>query len=138
MSKLIKRLTVTAAATAAITFGVSNTAYAYSISDYATSSNTCGAVGFSQDGDDFRFLDICRDGKGVRLQYTSPTLGTASTSHTKYTKDYTGGYTGYDYNVAPVFYKDFAEGACFYFRVGHVDEGSYVSGSYGAWQLACA
>jgi len=133
-----KRVAVTAVATVAISVGIANTAYAYSINDYATSKNVCGAVGFSSDGEVFRFLDICSDGRGVRLQYTKPTLGSPSTSDAKTTKDYTGGYTGYDYDKAYVYNQSFAESACFYMRVGLVDNGSYVSDSYGSWQLACA
>ncbi|GAA5023787.1 hypothetical protein [Kitasatospora paranensis] len=133
-----KRIAVTAAAAAALTLGIANPASALEINDFVGSADTCGYVGFTTNGDTFRFLDACSDGRGVRLQYTAPTKGLASTSDAKTTKDYTGGYTGIDWGNAYVYDKDFAEGACFYFRVGLEKGGSYISGSYGSWRLACA
>ncbi|MFF4651809.1 hypothetical protein [Streptomyces sp. NPDC001380] len=128
-----KRTAVTAAATVALTIGAANTASAFEIDDYASSdSDSCGVVGWSSYGDIFRFMDLCKDGRGVRVQYTTPTLGRPSTSDGKHTHDYTGYTYSGDYNL------DFAEGACFYVRAGLEDNGSYVSGTHGPWQLACA
>ncbi|RKE23569.1 hypothetical protein [Streptomyces sp. TLI_171] len=132
----LKRIVVTAAATVAMTVGIANTASAFEINDYASSDDTCGVTGWSNYGDTFRFMDLCKDGRGVRLEYTTPTMGLASTSDGKHYHDYTGGYTGYTYTGA--FDRDFAEGACFFFRTGLEDNGSYISGTYGSWQLACA
>ncbi|MCD0485557.1 hypothetical protein LO771_25015 [Streptacidiphilus sp. ASG 303] len=132
-----KRIAVTAAATVALTIGAANTASAFEINDSAASDpDSCGIVGWSNYGDIFRFMDLCHDYRGVRVQYTTPTLGQPSTSDGKHTHDYTGGYTGYTYSGE--YNLDFAEGACFYFRAGLEDNGTYVSGTYGPWQLACA
>lgn len=137
MSKL-KRIAVTAAATVALTIGVADTASAYEINSYASADpDTCGVVGWSSYGDIFRFMDLCKDGRGVRVEYTTPTMGTPSTSDTKHTHDYTGGYTGYTYS-STVYDLDFTEGACFFFRAGLEDNGSYVSGTYGPWEIGCA
>ncbi|MFE9019366.1 hypothetical protein ACFYNL_12470 [Streptomyces sp. NPDC007808] len=131
-----RRFAIAAIAASALTLATATASHAASYT--ASSSNSCGAVYFYGYGDTFKFLDVCSDGKGVRLQYTSPTTGTPSTSHTKIHVDYTGGYTGYDLNDAYVYDTDMNENACFYFRVGHVDNGAYVSGSYGPWVMACA
>ncbi|WP_328871116.1 hypothetical protein OHT76_13870 [Streptomyces sp. NBC_00287] len=132
----LKSLAVTAVAATALTVMTATSAQATTYSN--ASSDSCGAVYFIDNGDTFKMLDVCTDGKGVRLQYTNPTTGTPSTSHTKLSVDYTGGYTGWDLNNAYVYDTDMNEAACFYFRVGHVDNGAYVSGSYGGWDLACA
>lgn len=131
-----RRFAIAALAASALTLGTATSSYATTYTN--ASSNSCGAVYFIDNGDTFKFLDVCSDGKGVRLQYTSPTTGSPSTSDTKIHVDYTGGYTGYDLNKAYVYDTDMNENACFYFRVGHVDNGAYVSGSYGGWDLACA
>ncbi|MFF7309994.1 hypothetical protein [Streptomyces sp. NPDC008137] len=131
-----RRFAIAALAASALTLGTATASHA--ATHTASSSNSCGAVYFYGNGDTFKFLDVCSDGKGVRLQYTSPTTGTPSTSHTKIHVDYTGGYTGYDLNNAYVYDTDMNENACFYYRVGHVDNGAYVSGSYGPWVMACA
>lgn len=143
MSRAIRharRLAVTAVATAALTVGLATSAQATEINSWTGSANECGFVGFSTYGDVFRFLDVCTDGKGVRLQATVPTTasGTPHTSDPKWTKDYTGGNTGFDWADAPVYNADFTEGACFYMRAGLEDGGTYVKDSYGGWVLACA
>jgi hypothetical protein len=132
----LRSLAVTAIAASALIVTTASSAHATTYT--AQSSNVCGAAYFYDYGDTFKIIDVCSDGKGVRLQYTSPTTGTPSTSHTKIHVDYTGGYTGYDLNNAYVYDTDMNENACFYYRVGHVDNGAYVSGSYGGWELACA
>jgi hypothetical protein len=131
----IRHLAISAAAAAALVVGTAGSSYAI---DTASSSNSCGAAYFYPDGDTFKIIDVCSDGKGVRLQYTNPTTGTPSTSNTKISVDYTGGYTGWNLANAYVYDTDMNEAACFYFRVGHVDDGAFVSGSYGGWNLACA
>ncbi|MEU6388914.1 hypothetical protein [Streptomyces sp. NPDC046939] len=119
---------------------MTTSANAYSLDYFAFSNNSCGVVAFSKYGDVFRFQDACSDGRGVRLQATVPTTstGTPSTSDPKWTKDYTLGATGLNWDNAFVYNRDFTENACFFMRAGLVDNGSYVSGSYGAWKLACA
>ena len=54
---------------------------------FRPSSNSCGAAYFYDDGDTFKILDVCSDGKGVRLQYTNPaaTPGGASPTPTSTT-----------------------------------------------------
>ncbi|MGW1955629.1 hypothetical protein ACWCPI_23260 [Streptomyces sp. NPDC001920] len=131
-----RRFAIAAIAASALTLGTATASHAAPYTN--SSSDNCGAVYFYDYGDTFKFLDVCSDGKGVRLQYTSPTTGTPSTSHTKIHVDYTGGYTGWDLNNAYVYDTDMNENACFYYRVGHVDNGAYVSGSYGGWSMACA
>ncbi|MEV7883945.1 hypothetical protein ACWD3I_10555 [Streptomyces sp. NPDC002817] len=123
---------------AAITVATATSTFAATIDDQAVTVGARGIVGFSRDGDVFRILDVDVDGKGVRLQYTNPTTGTPSTSHTKVNVNYTGGYTGWDYDNAFVYNTNFDEDACFYFRAGLVDNGSYVEDTYGSWILACA
>ncbi|MEU5885511.1 hypothetical protein ABZ835_01530 [Streptomyces sp. NPDC047461] len=132
----LRRLAIPALAAAALVIGTAGSSYASTYT--GASSNSCGAAYFYDVGDTFKMLDVCTDGKGVRLQYTNPTTGSPSTSDTKISVDYTGGYTGWDLNNAYVYDTDMNENACFYFRVGHVDDGAYVSGSYGGWHLACA
>ncbi|MBE8470089.1 hypothetical protein [Streptomyces justiciae] len=124
-------------AAAALVIGTAGSSFADQIYT-ADSSNACGAAYFYDYGDTFKIIDICTDGKGVRLQYTNPVDSNPSTSDTKIHVDYTGGYTGYNLSNAYVYDTDMDEDACFYFRVGHVDDGSYVSGSYGSWNEACA
>ncbi|MDN3020449.1 hypothetical protein [Streptomyces sp. S.PB5] len=97
------------------------------------SSDSCGVVTFTDYGDIFRFLDTCSDGRGVRLQYTNPTTGAPSKEDAKINVDYTGGYTGWNTDNAWTYNTNMDEDACFYFRVGLVDNGSYVSGSFGTW-----
>ncbi|GCB42719.1 hypothetical protein [Streptomyces sp. NL15-2K] len=134
----LRRIAVATLAASAITIATATSAHAYTIDDRANSSNTCGTTGFSSYGEVFRMLDLCSDGKGVRLQATNPTTGTPSTSDAKWAHDYTGGYTGFDFDDAHIYNTSMSEDACFYFRTGHVDNGAYVSGSYGLWSLACA
>ncbi|WP_344628285.1 hypothetical protein, partial [Kitasatospora arboriphila] len=113
-------MAVTAAAAVALTLSATNTASAadFVINEHATSSDAggCGVVGWSQYGDVFRFMDLCKDGKGVEVEWTTPTKGLASTSDAKHTHNYTGGYTGWEYLGS--YDLDFPEGACFYFRAG--------------------
>lgn len=78
-------------------------------------------------------FDTCSDGRGVRLQYTNPTTGMPSKYDAKVTVDYTGGYTGWNTDNAWVYNTNMDEDACFLFRVGLVDNGAYVTGSYGIW-----
>ncbi|MGN9761397.1 hypothetical protein [Streptomyces sp. SD31] len=131
-----RRFAIAALAASALTLGTATSSYATTYTN--SSSDSCGAVYFIDNGDTFKFLDTCTDGKGVRLQYTNPTTGSPSTSHTKINVDYTGGYTGWNLDNAYVYDTDMNENACFYYRVGHVDNGAYVSGSYGPWTMACA
>ncbi|WP_327716897.1 hypothetical protein OG381_16715 [Streptomyces sp. NBC_00490] len=132
----LRRLAIPALAAAALVIGTAGSSYAQTYT--AASSNSCGAAYFYDVGDTFKIIDVCTDGKGVRLQYTNPTTGNPSTGDTKINVDYTGGYTGWNLDNAYVYDTDMNENACFYFRVGHVDDGAYVSGSYGGWHLACA
>ncbi|MFC8344933.1 hypothetical protein [Streptomyces sp. NPDC057280] len=133
----LRHLAVPALAAGALVVGTAGSSFAADIYT-ASSSNSCGAAYFYDDGDTFKILDVCTDGKGVRLQYTNPTTGSPHTSDTKIHVDYTGGYTGWSISNAYIYDTDMNEAACFYFRVGHVDDGAYVSGSYGAWNFACA
>ncbi|PBC70946.1 hypothetical protein BX265_5506 [Streptomyces sp. TLI_235] len=134
-----KRIAVASAAAVAMVVGISGNASAAEISVWSsTNPDGCGDVGFASYGDNFYFMDHCKDGRGVRVQYTTPTLGSPSTSDAKHTIDYTGGYTGYTWTASSSGNKDFAEGACFYFRAGLEDNGSYISGTYDSWHLACA
>jgi opacity protein-like surface antigen len=134
----LRRIIVTALAASALTVATATSAQAATIDDYTNTADVCGSVGFSRYGDVFRFLDICRDGRGVRVQATNPTTGVPSTSDAKWHHDYTGGYTGYDWDNAGVYNTDIDEDACFYFRAGLVDNGDFVDNSYGIWRLACA
>ncbi|MEW2131597.1 hypothetical protein [Streptomyces sp. NPDC005435] len=132
----VKRFAVVAAAAAAITLGVTTSASA--LTTWTDTPDSCGFAQFKSDGDNFRILDACKDGRGVRLEWTQPTKGLASTSDPRTYVDYTGGYNGLDFAEGHLVNEDFAEGACFYFRVGLEDGGTYVSGTYSPWELACA
>ncbi|MFJ8537760.1 hypothetical protein [Streptomyces sp. NPDC093591] len=134
----LRRIVMTALAASALTVATAASAHAATIDYYTNTANVCGSVGFSKYGDVFRFLDVCRDYRGVRVQVTNPTTGVPSTSDAKWSHDYTGGYTGYDWDNAGTYNTDINEDACFYFRAGLVDNGDYVDDSYGSWRLACA
>lgn len=136
----LRRIVVTAFAASALTVATATSAQAATIDYYTNTAagDVCGSVGFSRYGDVFRFLDVCTDGRGVRVQATNPTTGVPSTSDAKWHHDYTGGYTGYDWNNAGVYNTDINEDACFYFRAGLVDNGDFVDDSYGSWRQACA
>ncbi|MCU7826068.1 hypothetical protein [Kitasatospora sp. DSM 101779] len=137
----LKRFAVASAAAVAMVVGIAGTASATEPQvDVWSSSNpdSCGYAGFATNGDNFYFQDHCKDGHGVRVEYTTPTKGQPSTSDGKHTIDYTGGYTGFHWTSAANSNKDFAEGACFYFRAGLEESGTYIKGTYDVWHLACA
>ncbi|WP_371659686.1 hypothetical protein [Streptomyces sp. NBC_00280] len=127
-----RRTAIPAVTAAVLTVALATSSHAADNTTMA-SDNSCGIVTFTDYGDKFSFLDVCSDGRGVRLQYTNPTEGTPSTNDVRVNVDYTGGFTGYNQDDAWVYNTNMDEDACFLFRVGLVNNGSYVSGSYGGW-----
>ncbi len=81
----------------AATIAVATATSAYAADEVASSSDSCGVVGFYHYGDTFKFLDTCTDGRGVRLQATNPTTGTPPTSDFRVGLEDNGNYVSGTY-----------------------------------------
>jgi hypothetical protein len=98
--------------------------------DYTKSANSCGLGDFASNGDNFLARDICTDGRGVRIEwrYEGASWGSQSVMN------FTGGFT--DFERGQLYNKEMTENRWIYFRVGLVDNGSFVQNSWGASEKA--
>jgi hypothetical protein len=122
--RLLRNTVIVGFSATALALGMTTQAHA-DTSGAITSDDSCGWTVFEDQGDHFYVYDVCRDGRGVRVAWDIDGDGKGW-----YWKDYTGGYTGwgdgrYDMNL------DLPENKWMTVKVGLVDNGSLVSGTWG-------
>lgn len=128
-----KRLMISAiAATGLITLTSGNASAVDYETGYSGDSQYGARATFWTHGDYFIVNDRVKEGKGARLQYRVARYKSSLPNASKVTKDFTRGYTG-DSLYRYKWDREIRENRYVQFRVGLVNGGKYVSGSYGPW-----